>query len=152
MQDCALGGRHFTGGIDAFDGLGDFGERCAGGADRAGASRLEVEFVLKKAKVRGMFTAVVSADDVKNGKPHPESFLTALKVLNQFRLVNSPEIQPGECLVIEDSYRGVAAAKTAGMKAAAVTTSYSPEELKDANLIIESLVGLEVEKLERLFV
>jgi beta-phosphoglucomutase len=118
----------------------------------SGARRLEVEFVLKKAKVRGLFTAVVSADDVTLGKPHPESFLKALQIMNQFRLVNTPEIQPGECLVIEDSFHGLTAAKAAGMKGAAVTTSYTAHELKAAALIIDSLVGLEIEKLEKLFV
>ena len=117
----------------------------------SGARRLEVEYVLKKAKIRGLFTAVVSADDVKQGKPHPESFLKALSILNERRLVDTREIAPAECLVIEDSIHGLAAAKTAGMKGAAVTTSYPAEQLKDASLIIESLVGLEVASLEKLF-
>ncbi len=45
----------------------------------SGARRLEIEFVLKKAKIRGLFTSVVSADDVEKGKPDPESFQKALK-------------------------------------------------------------------------
>lgn len=118
----------------------------------SGARRLEVEHVLKKGKIRGLFTAIVSADDVQQGKPHPESFLTALKVLNERRLVDTPMIQPEECLVIEDSLHGLAAARSAGMKGAAVTTSYPADQLTDAALIIESLVGFEIEKLEKLFV
>lgn len=117
----------------------------------SGARRLEVEFVLRKAKVRGLFTGIVSADDVKKGKPDPESFQTALKLLNERRLVTSPEIQPGECLVIEDSKHGLAAARAAGMKCAAVTTSYKAEELTDAHLIIDSFVGYDLSKLEKLF-
>ena len=117
----------------------------------SGARRLEVEFVLKKAKIRGLFTAVISADDVQHGKPHPESFLKALQVINERRLVDTPEIAPGECLVIEDSIHGLAAAHTAGMKGAAVTTSYPAEELTGAATIIESLVGCEVATLEKLF-
>jgi beta-phosphoglucomutase len=117
----------------------------------SGASRLEVEFVLKKAKIRGLFAAIVSADDVQKGKPDPESFLKALKILNEMRLQGSPEILASECLVIEDSIHGIAAARAAGMKGAAVTTSYKAEELKDAHHIIESLVGLELERLEKIF-
>jgi HAD superfamily hydrolase (TIGR01509 family) len=118
----------------------------------SGARRLEVEFVLKKAKVRGLFTAIVSADDVKKGKPDPESFQQALKMLNEMRLKDTPEIKPGECLVIEDSIHGLAAAKAAGMKSAAVTTSYKADQLKQAALIIESMVGFDMGQLEKLFV
>ena len=118
----------------------------------SGASRLEVEHVLKKAKIRGLFTAIVSADDVTDGKPHPESFLLALKIINERRLVDTPEIKPAECLVIEDSIHGLAAAKAAGMKGAAVTTSYKADQLTGAALIIESLVGFEITSMEKLFV
>jgi len=117
----------------------------------SGARRLEVEFVLKKAKIRGLFTAVVSADDVASGKPHPESFQTALRILNERRLIDTPEIRPSECLVIEDSFHGLAAAQAAGMKGAAVTTSYSAEQLKGASLIIDTMVGYDIQKLEKVF-
>jgi beta-phosphoglucomutase len=117
----------------------------------SGARRLEVEYVLKKAKVRGMFTAIVTADDVQKGKPDPESFVMALKNLNGMRLQGSEEIRAGECLVIEDSLHGIAAAHAAGMKCAAVTTSYKKEELVKADRIVDSLVGLELQDLEKLF-
>jgi len=118
----------------------------------SGARRLEVEYVLKKGKIRGLFTAIVSADDVQRGKPDPESFQTALKLLNERRLQGSSEIASGECLVIEDSLHGIAAAHRAGMKCAAIPTSYEPDQLAQANLVIDSLVGLELGRLEALFV
>ena len=118
----------------------------------SGASRLEVEYVLKKAKVRGMFTAIVSADDVQKGKPDPESFQSALKIINEWRLKDTPEIKPAECLVIEDSLHGIAAAHAAGMRCCAVPTSYKKEQLGQADQIIDSFVGLELQQLERLFV
>ncbi len=118
----------------------------------SGARRLEVEFVLKKANVRHSFTAVVSADDVKEGKPHPESFLVALKILNEWRLDGTPPLGPGDCVVIEDSKHGIAAARAAGMKSVAVTTSFKANELAAADLVIDSLVGLNLEKLEKLFI
>jgi beta-phosphoglucomutase len=117
----------------------------------SGARRLEVEFVLKKANIRGLFTAIVSADDVKKGKPDPESFISALKTLNERRLHETAEIQPRECLVIEDSHHGIAAAGSAGMKSAAITTSYKADQLTAANVVVDSLMGLELEKLESLF-
>jgi HAD superfamily hydrolase (TIGR01509 family) len=117
----------------------------------SGARRLEVEFILKKAKVREYFTAVVSADDVVNGKPLPESFEKALELLNERRLHNSAALREADCLVIEDSPRCIRAAKALGMKTVGVSTSYSKEQLADADLVLDSLVGLELETLEKLF-
>jgi len=117
----------------------------------SGARRLEVEFVLKKAKIRDVFTAIVSADEVKNGKPQPEAFEYALQILNRMRLEGTPEITPGETLVIEDSPRCIASARTLGMKTVGMATSYKPEELRGADRVVDSLVGLELKSLEGLF-
>lgn len=117
----------------------------------SGARRLEVEYVLKKAKIRDVFAGIVSADEVKNGKPQPEAFERALELMNQSRLDGTPVIQKSETLVIEDSPRCIRTAKALGMKTAGMATSYKAEELKDADIIIDSLVGLELERLEKLF-
>jgi HAD superfamily hydrolase (TIGR01509 family) len=118
----------------------------------SGARRLEVEFILKKANLRGCFTAVVSADDVQHGKPDPESFLSTLTLLNERRLQGTEAIAPQTCLVIEDSKHGLAAAHKAGMKCMALTSSYKAEELTAADLVADSLVGLGLDKLENLFI
>ena len=117
----------------------------------SGARRLEVEYVLKKAKIRDIFSAVVSADEVKDGKPQPEAFERALELLNQVRLEGTPEIQVSETLVIEDSPRCIRTANALGMKTVGMATSYKPDELKDAHLVIDTLVGLELKTLEELF-
>jgi len=114
----------------------------------SGARRLEVEYVLKKAKIRDVFAAIVSADEVKNGKPQPESFERALELLNQVRLEGTREILASETLVIEDSPRCIRTAKKLGMKTVGMATSYKPEELKEADLVIDSLVGLDLAPLE----
>jgi HAD superfamily hydrolase (TIGR01509 family) len=118
----------------------------------SGARRLEVEYVLKKGKIRDVFSAIISADEVKDGKPQPEAFLRALELLNERRLDGTPAIQVSETLVIEDSPRCIRTANALGMKTAGMATSYKPEELHEAHLVIDSLVGLEVETLEKLFV
>ena len=117
----------------------------------SGARRLEVEYVLKKAKIRDVFSAVVSADEVKNGKPQPEAFERALELLNQMRLDGTLEIQVSETLVIEDSPRCIRTAKALGMKTVGMATSYKADELNEAHLVIDSLVGLELGTLEKLF-
>ncbi|HVO32744.1 MAG TPA: HAD family phosphatase [Elusimicrobiota bacterium] len=117
----------------------------------SGARRLEVEFVLKKAKMRDCFTSVVSADEVKNGKPQPEAFQYALSLLNERRLDGTPAIEPGQCLVIEDSPRCIRTARALGMKTIGMASSYKAEELRDADLVINSFVGFALETAEKLF-
>lgn len=116
-----------------------------------GARRLEAEFVLKKAQLRDVFSAVVSADDVANGKPEPEAFERALALLNQVRLDGTPPIQPGETVVIEDSPRCIRTVKRLGMKAVGMASSYKKEELADADLVIDTFVRFPVRQLETLF-
>ncbi len=117
----------------------------------SGARRLEVEYVLKKAKIRDIFSAIVSADEVKNGKPQPEAFERALELLNQSRLEGTRVIQVSETLVIEDSPRCIRTANALGMKTVGMASSYKAEELKEAHLVIDTLVGLELETVEKLF-
>jgi beta-phosphoglucomutase-like phosphatase (HAD superfamily) len=54
---------------------------------------------------------VVTGDEVQQGKPHPDIYLLAAKKLG---------ISPEACLVIEDSLAGIAAAKGANMRVAAI--------------------------------
>ncbi len=71
--------------------------------------------------------------------------------MNQMRLDGTPEILVSHTLVIEDSPRCIRTAKGLGMKNVGMASSYKAEELKDADLVINSLVGLELETLEKLF-
>jgi|TARA_B100001971_G_scaffold9107_1_gene7477 beta-phosphoglucomutase family hydrolase len=97
----------------------------------ASSSRMEkIEFVLNLLRLRGKFDVIVSADDVKKGKPNPEIFLKAAKRLR---------IKPKDCVVIEDSVHGVRAAKGAGMHCIGITNTFSRDKLKEADLVVESL-------------
>lgn len=69
---------------------------------------------------RNIFDALVGAEHVTHSKPHPEPFL---KAVERFRL------QPGECLVFEDSIVGIQGARAAGCAVCGVTTSCSSDEL-----------------------
>ena len=108
----------------------------------SGALRHEVDLVLDAASLTGTLRVVVTAEDVSRGKPHPESYETALARLNA-ESGSTPAISPGECLVVEDSRHGVAAARAAGMRCLAITTSYPADALGDADLVVESFVGLD---------
>jgi HAD superfamily hydrolase (TIGR01509 family) len=97
------------------------------------ARRVEIEYVLERAKLASLFTAVVSAEEVKNHKPDPECFKLALAKLNeQRRAVRQLPLLPGECLVIEDATQGIQAGRAAGMRTLGITNTISETELRDA--------------------
>jgi HAD superfamily hydrolase (TIGR01509 family) len=114
----------------------------------SGALRHEIDAILQTAGLRQFFDAIVAAEDVTQGKPAPEIFLKALAALNA--LGGVPPIQPGECLVIEDSKEGVRGARLAGMKCLAVTNSHPAELLGEANAIVKSLQEVSLPFLQNL--
>ncbi|MBN1359525.1 MAG: HAD family phosphatase [Sedimentisphaerales bacterium] len=113
----------------------------------SGALRAEIELILEDANLRGFFEVIVSAEEVKRGKPHPDGFLLALKRLNAGGVTR---IAPQQCVVIEDSHWGLQAAKAAGMQTVAVTNTYEADQLAGAGKIVTRLDALTVKDLERL--
>jgi beta-phosphoglucomutase-like phosphatase (HAD superfamily) len=93
------------------------------------------------------FQAIVSAEDVEQGKPEPEIFLTVLAKLNAGA---SPQIEPADCVVIEDSKEGIRGARAAGMKCLAVTNSHPAELLGEANAVVKSLEEVTLPFLQQL--
>ena len=81
-------------------------------------------------KLLKLFTAVVAGNQVKNGKPHPEPYLRAARLL---------QLSPKECLVIENAPFGIISAKRAGMACIAVSTSLPKEYLSDADIVVSQL-------------
>ena len=110
----------------------------------SGALRGEIELILERAGLRGCFVAIVSAEDVRAGKPDPETFTRVLAALRG----RIPTLSAGECLVIEDSRAGVAAARAAGMHCLAVATSHEPGLLCDADAVVSSLEEVTWARLE----
>lgn len=104
----------------------------------SGAAHNEVMMVLNALGIADHFQAIVSAEDVAHGKPHPEPFIKAMKRLNE-RLNLTPPLNPDECLAIEDSFHGVSSAKAAGMWCLAVTNTYPKEKLSEADFVVEKL-------------
>lgn len=115
----------------------------------SGALRNEIETILKTAGLRNHFNAIVSAEDVKHGKPDPEIFLTALGALNRVG-GRVPGINAGDCVVIEDSKEGIRGARRAGMKCLAVTNSHAAELLGDADAVVASLEEVTLPWLQKL--
>jgi beta-phosphoglucomutase len=113
----------------------------------SGALRAEIEMILEEAALRSFFCTIVSAEEVKRGKPDPQGFLLTLKKLNKHRKAPIPV---GHCVVVEDSHWGLQAAQAAGMHTLAVTNSYDAEQLKQADKIVESLGNVTLQDLARL--
>ncbi len=136
-----------------YPGVVEFVKKAAGVyhlAIASGAFRGEIKAALDQGNIRSHFPVIVSAQDVRNGKPHPESYITALEKLNALTRADPP-IKPSECVVIEDSLHGVEAARSAGMHCLAVTSSYPREMLiGKADRVVDTLVGLEPKDLEAL--
>ena len=96
--------------------------------------RKHVERLLGNADILDYFEAIAGGDMVARGKPAPDVFLKALEELNRMRRENGDtdvretEIQPADCLVIEDSYQGIRAACAAGMPVVMVPDLLPPTE------------------------
>lgn len=113
----------------------------------SGAVQAEIELILEQARLRHFFAAIVSADQIKKGKPHPEGFLLTLQRLNHER--DDPILRE-QCIVIEDSRWGLEAAKAAGMHTIAVTNSYDADQLTLAEKIVARLAELSIRDLQQL--
>ena len=114
-------------------------ERLAG-AFRLGlassSNRRVIDAVLAEAGLARLFEATVSSEEVARGKPAPDVFLEAARLL---------DVAPEFCAAVEDSGNGIRAAHAAGMRVVAIPNRrYPPPEdaLVLADLVVDSLAGL----------
>jgi beta-phosphoglucomutase len=81
-----------------------------------------IDFVLDTLNIRHYFRSIVSANDVRASKPHPETFLKAAGELM---------VPTENCVVFEDAPKGVEAAFNAGMRCVVITTLHKEQEFKE---------------------
>lgn len=117
----------------------------------SGALRNEILAILRGAGLADAFQVIVAADDVAHGKPHPEGFQSAIRLLNRDFVPPAEILLPGECLAIEDSPWGIEAAKKAGAFCLAVETSYDASRLQQADLIAKDTSSIDWSKVDALF-
>ncbi len=101
------------------------------------AHREVIDAALEATGLVGTFGVIVSSDEVAHGKPAPDVYLEAARHLGA---------DPGACLVVEDSYNGVRAARAAGMTVVLVPNHSIPpapgtEDLAD--LVLSRLADLD---------
>jgi HAD superfamily hydrolase (TIGR01509 family) len=90
--------------------------------------------------LRGWFDAVVSGADLP-GKPDPALFRHVARQIG---------VPPSRCVVVEDAISGVEAARRAGMKCIAVTTTNPSDALQAADIVVERLDALPADAFEKL--
>ena len=115
-----------------------------------GAIRTEVELVLNKANLTNYFQVIVGGDNVKESKPKPDAYLLAVDILNQ--KCQGINLKPSECLVIEDTFPGIEAAKLAGMSVVGVAHTYPFHILQRlANWCVDDLSDLELDRVQKVY-
>lgn len=105
------------------------------------APRDNVEFVLDLFDLRGVMAGYACYEDVTHGKPDPEVYLTAAARVG---------VLPARCVVVEDAIHGIEAARRAGMKCVALTTTNPRESLVEADLVVDSFEELDPERVTAL--
>ena len=106
----------------------------------SGAYREEIDPVLEAAGLSKLFATLVTADDVADGKPHPESYGLLVERLGE-------EIGPADVVAFEDTEAGVAAAKGAGLRCIALRGTLPDRRLARADELVDRI---DVELIRRL--
>ncbi|BAY23840.1 putative beta-phosphoglucomutase [Calothrix sp. NIES-2100] len=116
----------------------------------SGAIAKEIDLVLEGANLAEHFSVIVAGDDITTSKPKPDGYLLAVKRLNQ----KYPDLnlQPQECLAIEDTPAGIQAAKAAQMQVLGVANTYPFHMLQRCcNWTVDYLTDLELERVIEIF-
>ncbi|HEX2997609.1 MAG TPA: HAD-IA family hydrolase [Anaerolineales bacterium] len=117
--------------LEAFPGARDFVLACRNAGLRvavaSSADRIKVAANLQKLDLPLEFwDVVVTGEQAKQKKPSPEAFLFAARSMN---------VEPSECVVVEDAVNGIQAARAGGMRCIAVATTFSAERLRQADVV-----------------
>jgi beta-phosphoglucomutase family hydrolase len=127
------------GALELLDELKEYGVKVA----LATSSPIENgQFVTRQLGVEDKFDVTVWGREVTEGKPSPQIFMLAAARLN---------IDPANCVVIEDAVAGVAAAKRADMRCLAVANSHPGEKLIEADRVVDTLEYVSVADLAAIF-
>lgn len=90
-----------------------------------------INTLLERFNIGDQFETIVSGQDIKVAKPAPDIYQKALSILN---------LEPQECVVLEDAVNGIRAAKAAGCIAVAIPNHFTRhQDFSEADYVLESL-------------
>jgi HAD superfamily hydrolase (TIGR01509 family) len=112
---------------------------CAVGSS---TTRLNIELAIDILGLRGRFQAIVAAEDVTRGKPHPEVFERAAHALGY---------GPSRSVVFEDAPMGIEAARVGGMRIVAVAGTHPADAFAGVDRVVHRLDELRVADISRWF-
>lgn len=102
----------------------------------SGALREEIETMLEGIALRDCFGVIVAAEDVTVGKPDPQGYLLAARLVGE---KIKRELEPKDCLIVEDAPKVIASVHRAGFPVLAVTTTHNAEKLVPAEWVVKTL-------------
>ena len=122
-------------GIDLIPGALDFVQavRVQGLKTAVASASRSARLVLDSIGASPLFDAIIGRGEVARSKPHPDVFLTAAEALS---------VSPEHCLAIEDSAVGVKAARAAGMRVIAITTTDVEKNLSQAHAVYKGFAEI----------
>lgn len=95
--------------------------------------RRNVDYVLDKCGIASYFDVIVDGDQLARAKPDPEVFVKCAAKLG---------LAQDDCLVFEDSFAGIEAARAAGMRVVALATTFARDEHHDYDLLVDDFTQL----------
>ncbi len=104
-----------------------------------GSASKNAPTILERLGLTNLFDAIIDGNKVSKAKPDPEVFLKGAEALG---------VAPESCVVFEDAFAGIEAAKAGGMRCVGVG---SPEVLGDADWVVTGLHEVSFDKLQELF-
>lgn len=132
--------------LKLIDGLDDFlvkaKEQSIAMAIGTAANHFNINYVLDNIPVRNFFGVIVSAEEVPEGKPNPAVFIKCADALG---------VAYADCVVFEDSPKGVEAALNAGMKAVVIKTYHKEHEFSHLPNVLMFVDNYTDKKLGSLF-
>ena len=111
----------------------------------SGARREEIVRILKRENLLDVFEVIVSSDETTYPKPNPETYLMVLDGVNE-----TYQVLPEECIVIEDTPKGVDSAISSGMKCFAITNSVSSTELSNSDKVFTRCKDITIEEITQI--
>ena len=93
------------------------------------------QMIFERYDLHAYFDAVITGNDIRHSKPHPEPYLKTISAL---------QLAADRCVVIEDSLAGIKAAKEAGCRVVGITTSFSEDKLlhAGADIVVDHFSSL----------